>query len=153
MLHSENITADNQKERPSKKLANRYIGPYSVIEKIGSVAYRLQLPDSMKIHNVFHVSRLKPYKPSSEFHDEDTALSRPDPMIVQGEEEFEVESIVGKRIHRGRTQYLVHWLGYHDSERTWVNGEDLGNCRDLVEEFEENLTLEDQQTFLKRGRV
>ena len=153
MLHSENITEDNQKERPSKKLANRYIGPYSVIEKIGSVAYRLQLPDSMKIHNVFHVSRLKPYKPSSEFHDGNTALSRPDPMIVQGEEEFEVESIVGKRIHGGRTQYLVHWLGYHDSERTWVNVEDLGNCRDLVEDFEENLTLEDQRTFFKRGRV
>src|SRR5262249_31925803 len=59
LLHSENITVDNQKERPSAKLAGQYIGPFKVLDRIGEVAYKLELPENMKIHNVFHVSKLK----------------------------------------------------------------------------------------------
>ncbi|SOV05179.1 uncharacterized protein UDID_17861 [Ustilago sp. UG-2017a] len=47
--------------RPTKKLNYRRLGPFSVSEIISSHAYRLQLPPSMKIHNVFHVDRLEPY--------------------------------------------------------------------------------------------
>ena len=42
------------------KLALRYIGPFPIIQKIGAVAYKLQLPEEMSdVHNVFHVSELK----------------------------------------------------------------------------------------------
>ena len=42
------------------KLAPRYVGPYKVLERCGSVAYRLQLLDILSVvHNVFHVSQLK----------------------------------------------------------------------------------------------
>jgi hypothetical protein len=42
------------------KLAPRYIGPYEVTEKFGTVAYRIRLPDRLSVvHNVFHVSQLK----------------------------------------------------------------------------------------------
>jgi len=46
------------------KLTPRYIGPFEILDKIGSVAYRLALPPSLsEVHNVFHVSMLRKYQP------------------------------------------------------------------------------------------
>ena len=46
------------------KLSPRYIGPYRIVERIGEVAYRLELPSDLdRIHDVFHVSMLRKYIP------------------------------------------------------------------------------------------
>ena len=45
----------------SAKLSPRYCGPFEVLERIGSVAYRLAFFASTRAHNVFHVSLLKKY--------------------------------------------------------------------------------------------
>ena len=46
------------------KLALRYIGPFEILERVGTVAYRLALPPSLSgIHEVFHVSMLWKYTP------------------------------------------------------------------------------------------
>ena len=46
------------------KLSQRYIGPFEILEKVGTVAYRLVLPPSLSgVHEVFHVSMLWMYTP------------------------------------------------------------------------------------------
>jgi hypothetical protein len=70
-------------------------GPFTIVKQINIVAFQLKLQDSMKVHPVFHVSLLEPYHAS-------TILKRthkpPPPIIVDGEQEYEVEEILNLRI-------------------------------------------------------
>ena len=106
--------------RPSKKLDHRFIGPYKVLEKIGSHAYRLDLPSSIKIHPVFHVSLLLPAQNSSLPDFPNRVASPPPPVEVDGYEEWKVREIIDSRIHRGKLQYLVAWEGFpNSSDNSW----------------------------------
>ena len=45
--------------KKDNKLSPKYYGPYKVLQKVGSMAYKLELPASSLVHQVFHVSCLK----------------------------------------------------------------------------------------------
>jgi hypothetical protein len=68
------------------KLAPRYIGPYEVTEKFGTVAYRIRLPDRLStVHDVFHVSQLKKCKqiPEAQIIEETNAEIEPDLSLTE----------------------------------------------------------------------
>ena len=88
----------------------------------------------MKIHNVFHVDLLLSYKEMEAYGQQ---VSRPPPIIEDGEEEYEIESIIkARRTGRGcgKLQYLIHWKGYSYIDNSWVDHKDL-HAPDLLKEF------------------
>jgi hypothetical protein len=116
----------------TRKLSPKRLGPFKVLEKIGIMNYRLELPRSMKIHPVFHVSLLTR-------HMEDQIPGRvqtpPEPVEIDRENEYEVESILDSRLRRGKLQYLVKWKGYSVSENTWEPEDMLGNSPGKIRAF------------------
>jgi hypothetical protein len=118
--------------RPSAKLDYKKLGKFHILDKIGRNAYRLDLPPSMKVHPVFHVSLLEPV--SSENAIPGHIQEPPPPVVVDDDLEYEVEAILDSRVRkRGGLQYLVKWVGYHDP--TWQPEIDLVHSPELVAEF------------------
>lgn len=61
-----------------------------------------------------------------------------DPVIVDDEEEYEVEAVVGKRPRKsGSPLYRVRWQGYTADWDEWVSCDQLHHCQDLIDEYED----------------
>ena len=119
----------------SRKLLPRYVGPFEVIQRVGEVAYKLALPGTMKIHNVFHVSLLARY--------DATGPCQPPPILLpDGSEEYEVERLLDNRVRRtGRSskrtnEYLIKWSGYGHEHNTWEPASNIPDA--LIEEYWED---------------
>jgi len=117
----------------NKKLKPRKLGPFEVIKQVSPVTYKIKIPKRYKIYPVIHVSELEP------FFEDDFGRTQPPPppIIVDDNEEYEVEEILDKRSHYGKTQYLIKWKGYSLDEASWEPEENL-NCPDILEEFNRN---------------
>jgi len=91
------------KERPTKKLTERYVGPYAIEEVVLSNAVKLQLPSSMRIHLVINVSQIVRYKEQVKGQKKKEGK----PVKVEGVGEWEVEKILNKKKIRGVEKYLI----------------------------------------------
>lgn len=100
-------------ERPKGKLDTRCPGPLQVKERIGTVAYRLQLPAEARIHNVFHVGLLRP------FFGTPPIAPAPLPQMENGRSLPRPVQILRARLRRGIWHVLVHWEGSSEAEATW----------------------------------
>jgi hypothetical protein len=143
-LSTEHISASAAAlaNRPSKKLEPNFIGPFTIIEAINDNAFKLELPPSMqKIHPVFNADLLKAYQPSPATFPERTP-SRPPPILVEGTEEYEVESILDYRIIRRKPEWLIKWKGYPLDEASWEPKDSLANATDILSSFESRRTTE-----------
>lgn len=119
--------------RPSKKLDWKNVGPFVIKDVVSPHAYRLDLPETMKIHPVFHTSLLRPAAP------EDLALPGqiqppPQPVEVDGDQEYHVERVEDSRYNgcMKRFEYLVKWRGY--TEMNWEPTDTVGETY-AVEQF------------------
>jgi hypothetical protein len=84
--------------RPSKKLSEKFLGPYEVIARPGTLSFTLKLPDHMRaVHPVFHVSMLEPAHP-----DNIPERNQPPPpsVDVDGDIEYEIAEIVDSKLDR-----------------------------------------------------
>ena len=89
--------------RRTEKLMERFVGPYRIKKIISSNAVELELPSTVKIHSVVNVSRIQRYVGQIE----EQRKEQPAPVIIEGEEEWEVKRILNKQQIRGKDKYLV----------------------------------------------
>lgn len=123
----------------------RYFGPFKIEAKIGTVAYRLSLPPTAKIHPVFHVSQLKPFRGNN------TEPYMPLPLTVSelGPVLQPIAVTATRTIIRGQqqvTQILVQWENGQEEETSW---EDLEDIKASYPHF----NLEDKVAFKGEGNV
>ena len=118
--------------RRTEKLTERFVGPYKVKKIISSNTVELELPNTIKIHPVVNVSRIHRYVGQVEGQKRE----QPTPVIIDGEEEWEVEKILNKQQIRGKDKYLVQWKGFTAESDTWEGRENLGNAKEVIKEFE-----------------
>jgi hypothetical protein len=105
--------------RPSRKLDDKWRGPFTVLGKKGNAAYEVKLPDSWKGHNVFNESRIKKFVEAT-FPGKPRQNQRPDPILTnEGREEYEIEEILDERQNNDRSEYLVRWKDYSPEDDTW----------------------------------
>jgi hypothetical protein len=99
-LNARNICTN----QPSRKLDNKHYGPFPIVNEVGKYAYQLELPPTMDIDPIFHISLLEPGH-------NDPLLGQvtpaPGPVIVEGEPEYEVEEVLDSRTFRHQLQYLI----------------------------------------------
>lgn len=120
-----------------KKLKPLFMGPFEVIDMVGKAAVKLRLPSQWKrIHNVFHVSLVKPY-----IGDASSSRVTPPPPVqwLDGEPLYTVESLLDHivvRKGRGKIyKFLIKWEGYGEEHNTWEPESNLIGCGDMVREY------------------
>ncbi|QRW20628.1 Retrotransposable element Tf2 protein [Rhizoctonia solani] len=115
----------------SNKLDPKRLGPFKILEKISSHAYRLELPETLKIHDVFYVGLLSKSheSPSQPFPE------RPPPETIEGEEEYKVEQIIDSKRQQGKWFYLIKWKGYGPEDNSWEPKELLEHSQEEIQRF------------------
>ncbi|GKA39391.1 putative reverse transcriptase domain-containing protein [Tanacetum coccineum] len=102
------------------KLASRFVGPFEIIEKVGPVAYGLDLPEELNgVHETFHESNLKKYldDPTLKVHLDEIRI---DDKLNFVEESMEILEREFKKLKRSRiTIVKVKWNSKRGPEFTW----------------------------------
>ncbi|XP_073138179.1 uncharacterized protein [Henckelia pumila] len=136
------------------KLNPRYVGPFEILDKVGTLAYRLALPPDMsRIHNVFHVSQLRKYIPDPS-HNLESA-----PLIIEGnlneelkyEEDIRIVDTKDQVLRRQTIPYVkVQWSNHSEREDTWELEDKMRKQYPYLFEEQLNSSFEDE-TLNKEG--
>ena len=148
--------------KTSIKYTHRFIGPFKVLKKLPNDNYRLALSSCVRIHPVFHISKLHKYVTPAEdsFQAE---FQRPPPVEVTGEEtnqpaRYAIDRIVNSRMKKvGKRlvkEYLCKWSGYDNQSNTWQSRDVLlEDAPSLVEKYEKKAAQKPKNATSKRQKA
>ncbi|XP_074297466.1 uncharacterized protein LOC141628193 [Silene latifolia] len=112
--------------RSCAKLSPRYFGPFQIMQRIGEVAYKLQLPETSKIHPIFHISQLRKHEgPPPE------SISIPEVDNLQ-QLVAEPVAILGRKLARegngAKVHLLIQWSNSGPDDATWEPYDEIARC-------------------------
>ncbi|SJK97320.1 uncharacterized protein ARMOST_00572 [Armillaria ostoyae] len=128
---------------PKKKLDNKYVGPFKILEKTGVSAYKLVLPPHWKIHPRFNEKLLTLYTPPEFPNQEQPPPPLPD--LIEDEEQWELEEVLDSKTHKVQAKrgqpsttvidYFVKWKGWTREHNSWVAESDMGNAKEAIADY------------------
>ncbi|KAI8662371.1 hypothetical protein NCS56_01040800 [Fusarium sp. Ph1] len=144
--------------KPKKKWSPTRAGPYKVIRKIGSQAFKLDFPEHWRIHPVVSIAHL--WKPAQGEDPYQRTIPPPAPVAIDDEEvadHWEVERIVQQRIRwknkRPYRDLLVRWTGFTAKDDNWIAEPELRNtARSLVEAWKKANPVDWELEFRKKKK-
>jgi hypothetical protein len=101
------------------KLGPKFFGPYKVLQRVGDVAYKLELPAGARLHDVFHVGLLKP------FYGDPPAQPPVLPPVQHGRVVIEPAQVLQGRVTSRCKEVLVRWKGVPAADTSWVELEEF----------------------------
>ena len=129
--------------RPFPKLAPRFYGHFLILRSVGKVAYELDLPESSRVHRVFHVSKLRPCHGQPPFKVSPLPMAMTSQCVI-----LTPRQILGFRTIKGadgqHSQVLVHWDGTLETDANWESTK-------VIQEAYPNLDLEDKVPLERQG--
>jgi Chromo (CHRromatin Organisation MOdifier) domain len=132
-LSRKNITTT----RPSTKLDFERLSPYKILDVVGEskMAFKPNLPCSMKIHPVFHASLIDPRHANTI-----PGRTQPPPPAVTVEDalEYEVKEVLDSRVRNNKLEYFVDWVGYAPYEHSWEPASYLDHAPEEIARYHEH---------------
>ena len=123
---------------PLRKLAPKRHGPFKIVQVLSLLTYKLWLPSTRRIHDVFHASLLSSYQSTEPYS---PTLSSPPPDVIDNEEEYKVKAILSHKGLNGWRLYLTTWKGYPSSENTWEPKVNLCHSPILLNTYKQEHSL------------
>ena len=134
-----------------KKLQPRFIGPYTILQRVGKVAYWLELPPSLsRIHDIFHVSMLKKYYPDP------THIVQPEEIEIDKTLTYEKKPIrlLDRKVKELRCKQIplvkILWKNHGIEEATWEMEEEMQKkypelFKNQGEKFQERISFKGER--------
>ena len=121
--------SQSSKIGPTPKLSPRFCGPFKILKRVGSLAYKLELPDTSQVHPVFHVSHLRKHLLQDDnIIDQNVLVDFIEPPNLPHEPEQIMDSHDLRTRHHVRHQLLVKWKDRPEEGATWENESTLKKC-------------------------
>jgi len=142
-LQEDKVNGCRKPSRSSFPLPHKhYFGPFRILECIGKIAYRLQLPQESRIHPMFHCLMLRPHHGPFEL-----PTSSLPPEALHNQPVLELLTILDSRVDSSTSLptrlVLVQWVGLPPEDSTWEKWEDVCSAHHL----------EDKVNFRGEGNV
>jgi hypothetical protein len=125
--------------KKDNKLSPKYYGPYKVLQNISTMAYKLELPASSRVHPVFHVSCLKKV-----IGDKIPVQTIFPELDEEGKIILEPKAITDTRIcqlkNRSISEYLIKWRKLPAEDSTWEDESFIQKHPELLKRYRQHLS-------------